>query len=260
MTRRAAPASAREATKEDEVLQWRSLRHSDAASGWQGIPAGPHSLAHADFDGAGTVSGRQCQPQTPRPEASIRRPALGGRRPRRAALASAHDHAPLTCILSALLLAAGKCFRAPGITVGLCMCKQQLLRGERQQARRKHCGPLTSEFGMQDTCRQPEHREKSCTILPTPVVDTDLEGTCSLLSALGLTHSAAITAANLLVAHRRCSRRLLHRMCSAFVQRESLKDFFSCLIQGWAAVSDSFPSPRQVICVDSGVQSPAVDV
>lgn len=125
MTRRAAPASAREATKEDEVLQWRCLRQSDTASGWQGSPAGPHSLAHADFDGAVTVSGLKSQTQTPRPVASIRRPALGGRRPRRAALAPAHDHAPLTCILSALLLAAGECFRPPGITFGLCVCKQQ---------------------------------------------------------------------------------------------------------------------------------------
>ena len=125
MTSRAAPASAREATKEDEVLQWRSLHLSDAASDWQGSPAGLYSLAHAEFDGAGTVIGLQCQLQTPRPEASIRRPALGGRRPRRAALASAHDHAPLTCILSALLLAAGECFRAPGISFGVCVCKQK---------------------------------------------------------------------------------------------------------------------------------------
>lgn len=51
----------------------------------------------------------------------------------------------------------------------------------------------------------------------------------------------------------------------------TLESIFSCMIlpgsragliqpADWAAVSDSFTSPRQVICVDSGLQSTAVDV
>jgi hypothetical protein len=48
MPRQAAPASAgAQATNEDEILHWRSLRHSVAAFGRQSSSEGPHSLAHA---------------------------------------------------------------------------------------------------------------------------------------------------------------------------------------------------------------------
>ena len=60
MPRQAATASAgaSEATNEDELLHWRSLRHSVAASGRQSSSEGPHSLAHADFDCADTILAR----------------------------------------------------------------------------------------------------------------------------------------------------------------------------------------------------------
>ena len=60
MPRQAAPASAGalEATNEDELKHWRSLRTSVAASGRQSGSEGPHSPAHADFDCAGTALAR----------------------------------------------------------------------------------------------------------------------------------------------------------------------------------------------------------
>ena len=119
--------------------------------------------------GAG-ARGRPCQPQSPRPAESIRRPALGSRRPRRAALASALDFAPFTCILCALLLAAGECLPPSGASA--LPCSGCLAAAARCCGSGMHsiAAPFTGAHGRrcragsrcaataraQDLCRRPE--------------------------------------------------------------------------------------------------------